>query len=98
MDSTWRRKERNCLGRIILRRFVILKMYFVLQYILCYYHHQACYFEKQKYIDAGMKAIEGALGALMRDKIEQSKHYDVTGIPRCLLLRSKLMLEAKEPI
>ena len=30
MDSTWRRKERNCLGRIILRRFVILKMYFVL--------------------------------------------------------------------
>ena len=44
-----------------------------------------------------MKAIEGALGALMRDKIEQSKHYDVTGIPRCLLLRSKLMLEAKEP-
>ena len=45
-----------------------------------------------------MKAIEGALGALMRDKIEQSKHYDVTGIPRCLLLRSKLMLEAKETI
>ena len=24
MDSTWRRKERNCLGRIILRRFDIL--------------------------------------------------------------------------
>ena len=45
-----------------------------------------------------MKAIEGALGALMRDKIEQSKHYDVTGIPRCLLLRSKLMLEAKESL
>ena len=42
-----------------------------------------------------MKAIEGALGALMRDKIEQSKHYDLTGIPKCLLLRSKLMLEAQ---
>ena len=37
----------------------------------------------------------GALGALMRDKIEQSKHYDITGIPKCLLLRSKLMLQAK---
>ena len=42
-----------------------------------------------------MKAIEGALGALMRDKIEQSKHYDITGIPKCLLLRAKLMLEAQ---
>merc|ERR1711923_165629 len=45
-----------------------------------------------------MKAIEGALGALMRDKIEQSKNYDETGITRCLILRAKLMLEAKEPL
>ena len=60
--------------------------------------YQACYYEQQKYIEAGMKAIEGALGALMRDKIEQSKNYDEAGITRCLLLRSKLMLEAKETL
>ena len=51
---------------------------------------QASYYERQKYIEAGMKAVDGALGALMRDKIEQVLHYDPKGIPKCLLLRYKV--------
>ena len=34
-----------------------------------------------------MKAVDGALGALMRDKIEQAINFDPKGIPKCLLLR-----------
>ena len=34
-----------------------------------------------------MKAIDQALGSLMRDKIEQSPFFDPKGIPKCLLLR-----------
>lgn len=52
-----------------------------------YFRLEACYYERQKFTEAGMKAIDGALGALMRDKIEQSLHYDPQGIPKCLLLR-----------
>ena len=52
-----------------------------------YFRPEACYYERQKFTEAGMKAIDGALGALMRDKIEQSLHYDPKGIPKCLLLR-----------
>jgi len=44
-----------------------------------------------------MKAIDQALGSLMRDKIEQSPFFDPKGIPKCLLLRSQLMLIGNEP-
>jgi len=60
-------------------------------------YFQAYHYGKQNKFEAGMKAIDAGLGALMRDKIEQSPSFNPRGIPKCLLLRSKLMLMGNEP-
>ena len=50
-------------------------------------YFQAYHYGKQNKFEAGMKAIDAGLGALMRDKIEQSPSFNPRGIPKCLLLR-----------
>ena len=51
------------------------------------FHEAANYYAKKNKFDAGIKAIDQALGALMRDKIEQVPDFDESGITKCLLLR-----------
>ena len=48
---------------------------------------QAEYYGKQKKFESGLKTVDQALGALMRDKIEQAPTFNPKGIPKCLLLR-----------
>ena len=40
-----------------------------------------------------MKAIDQALGALLRDKVQASNKFNPQGIPKCLLLRYKIQSE-----
>ena len=42
--------------------------------------------------------MDQALVCLQKDKIQKPLKYDVKGIPRCLLLRSRLMIMSKEPL
>ena len=51
------------------------------------FHEAAYYYATKNKFDAGIKAIDQALGALMRDKIEQVPDFDENGITKCLLLR-----------
>ena len=48
---------------------------------------QAEYYGKLKNFESGLKTVDQALGALMRDKIEQAPTFDPKGIPKCLILR-----------
>ena len=48
---------------------------------------QAAHYEKAKNIEAGMVAIDQALTALTKEKVAKPLKYDVSGFPRCLLLR-----------
>ena len=52
---------------------------------------QATHYQKHRKIGAGMKVINQALSALMRDKIEGFKFF-AKGVPKCLLLRFKQKL------
>ena len=51
------------------------------------FYTKAYYYAKNGKYDAGIKTVDQALGALMRDKIEQVPDFDPRGIPKCLLLR-----------
>ena len=47
---------------------------------------KACYYQKLRKVEAGMKMVNNALSALMRDKIDGYNYYE-KGVPKCLLLR-----------
>ena len=51
------------------------------------FYTAAYYYAKKSKYDAGIKAIDQALGALMRDKIEQVPSFDEKLITKCLILR-----------
>ena len=52
---------------------------------------------KQNNPTAGLTAVDKALTCLQKDRITKPLKFDKEGIPKCLLLRSRLMIMAKEP-